>query len=74
MPPSEMRCLPDHSTGKIPPLQTVEVPLMRTAAARGSAVERETDYADIAASIALGNRFSKSMTLTHSGLMLIRSI
>ncbi|HKD01050.1 MAG TPA: hypothetical protein VKB77_01410, partial [Terriglobales bacterium] len=61
-------------TGKVPPLQTVDAPLMRTAAARGSAVERETDYADIAASIALGNRFSKSMTLTHSGLMLIRSI
>jgi len=70
----EMRYLPENSTGTIPLLQAINPPLMRTAAGRGSAVERETSYADIAASIALGNRFSKSMTLTHSGLMLIRSI
>jgi hypothetical protein len=55
-------------------LQAIDPPLMRTAAGRGSVVKREPGYADIAASIALGNRFSKSMTLTHSGLMLIRSI
>jgi len=54
-------------------LQAIDPPLMRTAAGRGSVVKREPGSADIAASIALGNR-SKSMTLTHSGLMLIRSI